>query len=131
MTRQPNINSKLKYLSFRAKTIEDFKKVDDFKTLCNQDRLEIYELMNEAIDLVFKVHHWPPGNPQTLLLEQDKVVRVEKCKCGLQATAFGVQVLSGEEFKFCAKCFRGVPQRHDIKVWRFSNSSTAKRRTEL
>lgn len=26
---------------------------------------------------------------------------------------------------FCAKCFRNVPQRHDSKVWRFSNSSTA------
>lgn len=130
MTRQPNINSKLKYLSFRAKTIEDFKKVDDFKILCNQDGLEIYDLMSEAINLVFLKHHWPPGNPQTLLLKQDKVNRVEKCKCGRQATTFGVHLLSKKEFRFCSKCFSVVSQRHDPKVWHFnSDSLMAKYRT--
>lgn len=129
VTRQADIKSD-KYLSFKAKSIEDFQKVKDAKILAHQDGLEVYDLMSEALDLLFKKHHWPPGNPQTLLLEQDKIARVEKCKCGKPASAFGLHVASGKDFKFCAKCFREVPQRHDPKIWCFSADSLTAKRSE-
>jgi hypothetical protein len=126
VTRQCAINSKLKALAFRAKTIEDFQKVDDFKTLCIQDGLEIYDLMSEAIDLVFKKHHWPPGNPQLLLerFQEGAPVMVPNCKCGRPSVTHGVHLSSNREFDYCKKCFSEVPQRYDGKIWRFTDISS-------
>jgi hypothetical protein len=122
MTRQPNINSKLKNIVFKAKTLEDEQKVDDFKTLCIQDGIQIYQLMSEAIDLVFKVHRWPPGNPQLTLATclEVKVLSLGKCgfaNCTLKAVAAGIYLPKNQEYKLCMKHLRHA--QNNPENWRF------------
>ena len=122
MARSPE--TKAKRLVFVPISLEDEKMSMDAKTLCIQDGITIRDFLSECIELGFKVHHWPPGNPQLTLETCQKRLAVEKCRCGRQATIFGVHVLSGKEVKFCSKCFSVVSQRHDSKIWRFSNSDS-------
>ena len=121
MTRQPDIQSKTDRAVYSPSSIEGKQKVRDFKTLCRQDGISANHLLEEALDLLFKKHHWPPGNPQLLLerFQEDKPAVVPNCKCGRPAVTHGLHLSSRREFDFCIKCFSGVPQRYDRKVWSF------------
>lgn len=121
--RSPEPNSQLKRLVYIPLNEEEKTKSANFKKLCNQDGIQIHDLLNEAIDLVFKVHHWPPGNPQLTLqhsVELRKVISLGKCEsanCGLPATYLLVHLLSKKEHRFCSKHFCLVPMRFDSKIW--------------
>jgi hypothetical protein len=126
MTRQPDIKSTTKRLTYIPVTIEEEKKSDDFKSLCIQDGLKARDLLNEAIDLVFKAHHWPPGNPQltlqTFASGKPVIVSLGKCSltnCNQKAIIAGVEVRTKKEYKLCKKHYTSLPLRHDPKVWQF------------
>ena len=118
MTRQADINSQTKMLVFKAKTIDDEKVVEDFKKLCNQDGLQIYNLMFEAIQLVFKVHHWPPGNPQLTLqtfATGKREIDLGKCgyaNCSAKAVTTGTYLPNKKEYKLCEKHSRLAKSDH-------------------
>lgn len=133
MPRLPNPQNK-DSISFKARSVFDQQKIFVFKKLAIQDGLELSDLFFEAVDLVLSRHHIENGGNPQLLLEKFQDTRLNeasvKCKCGKTATAFGLNLLSKKEFRFCSKCFSDVPQRHDSKVWRFnSDSDTANSRT--
>ena len=67
MTRQPDIKSKSDRAVYSPSSIEGKQKVRDLKALCIQDGVTANDLLDEALNLLFKVHHWPPGNPQLTL----------------------------------------------------------------
>lgn len=103
----------------KARGESEKKVIHDLKTLAFQDGVEISDLIFEGIEYMFKVHHWPPGNPQ-LTLETSLLPKQQltpHCKCGKVAVRHGVHVASGIERFFCAKCFSEVPGRYDVKVW--------------
>jgi hypothetical protein len=119
-------------LNFKPKTIEEGQITDDFKRLCNQDGVEIHDLMIEAIQLVFRVHHWPPGNPQLTLVnyKQGKLLSLGKCgfaNCMFKAVAVGVFLPKEKEYKLCMKHFKQA--QNDSKNWQIKDVSslTAKR----
>lgn len=124
MTRNPDINSKLDRLTFIPVTYEDKLKAKDFKKLCNQDGLQVHDLMLEAIDLVFKAHHWPPGNPQ-LTLQNYQVQQqrsLGKCSienCETNAFIVGFNLQTRKELRFCKKHFDALPLRFDVKLWKW------------
>ena len=127
MTRQPDIKNKNDRLTYVPVDLSEKKLAQDAKALCVQDGITIRDFLSECIELGFKVHHWPPGNPQlTLPRFQESLVEQPKCACGKPAVKFAVHLASKKESGFCAKCFSGVPQRYDGKVWRVSDSVTAK-----
>ena len=119
MGRKPDIKSKTDTVTFKPTSIEDMKVSEDFKKLVTQDGVTVHDLMLEAFALLFKVHHWPPGNPQ-LTLETSLLPLKQftpHCKCGQIGVHVGVHVSSGRDGVYCKKCFVGVAGRHDRKVW--------------
>lgn len=123
MTKQANLNTQNKYVRFEAKTIEDESMVKNVKKLSIQDQIPVNELMKEAIQLLFAKHHLDlGGNPQLTLLTfgNAPLIRLGKCSinsCHANAVYAGENLQTGESRKFCAKCFKNVPNRHDQKVW--------------
>ncbi|MGD0071364.1 MAG: hypothetical protein ABSB71_07810 [Candidatus Bathyarchaeia archaeon] len=130
MTKLPDINSKLKYATFKAKNIEDEGIIRNLKKLAIQDDLEIGDLLREAIRLLFVQHHLDQGgNPQTTLVnyDQTKLTSLGKCSinsCKLKAAVAGINLLSKKEHRFCKKHYETLPQRHDSKVWQFKEVAT-------
>jgi hypothetical protein len=116
-TRQADPNSK-DFLSIKARGESEKKVIGDLKQLSVQDGVNVADLVFEAIDLVFKVHHWPPGNPQLQLSNfQQGTLLADKCKCGQDAAVWALNLSSKVEYKFCGKCFGKVPMRYDAKTW--------------
>lgn len=126
MPRLPNPKTK-DSISFKSRNIFDQEKIVTFKKLAIQDGLELSDLFFEAVDLVLTRHHIENGgNPQlTLPRFQESLVEQPKCACGKIAVKVGLHLASKKEWFFCAKCFRTVPQRYDVKVWQISDSLTA------
>lgn len=125
MTRKPSLKSQTKILSFRAKTLEDEKIVDDAKQLCLQDDMENYEFLKECIMLGFKAHNWPPGNPQLLLSRfngnGEPVLDMGKCgfaNCNYKAVAKATYLPNNKEYKICSIHVRQA--KADSKNWRFN-----------
>ena len=80
MPRQPDIKNKTNRLVFIPISKDDERISIEFKSLCNQDDVTIHDLLMEGIEYIFKVHHWPPGNPQlTLTNYQMKPAATSKC----------------------------------------------------
>lgn len=117
MTRQPEIKNKSNRLVYVPVDQSEVKLAMDAKALCIQDGITIRDLLSEALELVFKVHHWPPGNPQLQLASFQEKIVVEKCKCGRPTNVWALHLASKEEHKFCSKCFSEIPMRYDSKVW--------------
>jgi hypothetical protein len=124
VTRPPNLKSP--HTSFKPKTLEDEKIIEDFKKLAAQDGIKLYDLYIEAFQLLFKAHHWPPGNPQlTLQSSLEKRVSLGKCtakNCTFQAVIVGTNLIAKKEHRFCKKHFAELPQRHDAKLWKWKDS---------
>lgn len=124
MARQAESNSKTKRVVFIPLTIEEEIISDNFKKLCRQDGLKVHDLMLEAIQLLFKKHNFPPGNPQLTLqnFSQGKQVLLGKCgyaNCSCKAVVEGAVYLpNNKEYKLCMKHF-GLVQ-NDLKNWRFA-----------
>ena len=124
MTGQPKIQSQTKRIVFIPLTIEDEKTSEDFKRLCRQDGLHVHDLMLEAIQLVFKKHNFPPGNPQlTLQNYTEKKVSLGKCgyaNCNFKAVGSGVYLSTNREYKLCMKHFSQA--KNDRANWEFKES---------
>lgn len=123
MARTADTNSKSKRIVFIPLTLEEEQISDDVKKLAIQDGLQVHDLMLEAIKLLFKVHHWPPGNPQLTLQnyslgKQNFLGKCSLANCSNNAIIEAVNVQTKKEYKFCKKHFTGLPSRHDPKVWR-------------
>ena len=119
MTRQPEIKNKTNRLVFIPLSKEDEKLACDFKTLCNQDGITIHDLLMEGIEQVFKIHHWPPGNPQLTLSNYHVKPLVSIC-CGFsgcrnKAVGKGVYLPKQQEFKLCGLHFASA--KNASKVW--------------
>jgi hypothetical protein len=122
MGRQPDLKSQTKRIVFIPRTIEDEKTSEDFKKLCIQDGIQTYDLILEAIRLVFKVHHWPPGNPQLTLqacANGKPTVQLGKCgyaNCKYKAVVGGALYLPNKkEYKLCEK--HAKQAKADSKNW--------------
>jgi hypothetical protein len=119
MTRPPDLKNKLNRLVYIPKDHAENKLAMDVKALCIQDDITIRDFLTEAIELAFKAHHWPPGNPQ-LTLETSLLPKKQltpHCKCGKVAVRHGLHLSSKRTYDFCERCFCGVVGRHDVKVW--------------
>ena len=115
MTRQANPKSNAGF-NVKARGESEKKVISDLKTLALQDGVEISDLVFEGLLLMFRVHHWPPGNPQLQLTTfKDGAVPVVKCKCGRVASVNAFHLQSKTEYNYCAACFFKVPMRHDAK----------------
>jgi hypothetical protein len=118
-TRQPNPNSKNGF-SVKARDESEKLYIHKLKKLAIQDGVEIADLVFEALDLVFKVHHFDTfPNPQLQLtpFQQGKLPTVDKCKCGKEASVWALNLQTKVEHKFCVQCFGKVPMRYDAKTW--------------
>lgn len=125
MVRPVDVKSKTMRLIFAPNSIEQEKISQDFKTLCLQDGKTANQLLEEFIILGFKIHHWPPGNPQQQIIQftQEKLEPIFKCcKCGRQATKSGYHIPTKENRDYCDSCFKEVPMRYDSKVWLFKKA---------
>jgi hypothetical protein len=124
MTRQPDIKSKSDRAVYSPSSMEGKQKVRDLKALCIQDGVTANDLLDEALNLLFKVHHWPPGNPQlTLTNYQVKPSKVlSKCEfsgCKGEAVASGVFLPKNKEYRLCKRHL--VEAKNSRKVWELKN----------
>jgi hypothetical protein len=124
MTRQPDIKSKSDRAVYSPSSMEGKQKVRDLKALCIQDAVTANDLLDEALNLLFKVHHWPPGNPQlTLTNYQVKPSKVlSKCEfsgCKGEAIASGVFLPKNKEYRLCKRHL--VEAKNSRKVWELKN----------
>lgn len=120
MARLPE--SKAKRIVFVPTSLEDEKTSLDFKALCQQDGVTIHDLMAEALMLVFKVHHWPPGNPQLTLSNYQVNSFASLSRCGFSgckgsAVGAGVYLPQQKKYQLCNRHFSEA--RNSGKVWRF------------
>lgn len=121
MGRHPELKSKTKILTFIPTSEEDIQLAEDFRRLCNQDGLKAHDLMLEAFGLVFRVHHWPPGNPQLTLQTCLEKKTVSSGKCGFKdcdrlSVGVGLFVPKNQIFGLCGGHFRVA--QGNLKVWR-------------
>jgi hypothetical protein len=122
--RQPDLKNKSNRLVYVPLDTSEIKLSHDVKALCVQDGITIRDFLSEAITLAFKVHHWPPGNPQlTLECSLQKTLVRAKCKCGKEAVSHGLHISSQKEVDVCKKCFSEIIGRYDKKLWNWTNET--------
>jgi hypothetical protein len=119
MTRQPDLKNKLNRLVYIPSDVAENKLSMDVKALCIQDGITIRDFLSEAIALAFKVHNWPPGNPQ-LTLSNYQVKPLDMGHCGYsgcknKACGSGLYLPKQQEFKLCQIHFDGA--KNTSKVW--------------
>jgi hypothetical protein len=119
MTRQANPAVK-NNLHVRAKNESERRLIGDLKQLARQDGVELSELVFEGLLLMFKAHHWPPGNPQlqlTIFQKGTPIINTNICACGrpIEVTyGFWTDTTS---YKSCKCCFNKISQ-HKIQYYR-------------
>ena len=118
MTRKPNPKSN-EFLNMKARNESEKKLISDFKSLAVQDEKDQIDLFAEAVNLVFKAHNWPPGNPQ-LTLTNYHVKAEAKVLCGYvgckrEAAGEGTYLPSKRVLPLC--CFHFDVARGCRKVW--------------
>lgn len=118
VTRQVNPKSTDTY-SVKAKDEIEKRIIGDFKALALQDGKDARELFFQAVDLLFKVHHWPPGNPQ-LTLTNYHVKPIAPIKCGYAncnelGVGAGVYLPKNKKFNLCS--FHFGLAKNTPKVW--------------
>jgi hypothetical protein len=123
MTRQPDIKSKSDRAVYSPSSIEGKQKVRDLKTLCIQDGVTANDLLDEALNLLFKVHHWPPGNPQLTLSNYQMKISASVSKCGFSgcknaAVASGVYLPQQKNYQLCNRHL--AEAKNNGKIWRLS-----------
>jgi len=124
MTRQADPNAKLKRLIFIPKTPEEEQLSQNFKKLSIQDNLEVHDLLLEAISLVFKQHHYPPGNPQLrldMLLNASNPHSIINHHCGFKgcrekAVVTALFVNNGKTYALCQRHFAEAKQSGSWRV---------------
>jgi hypothetical protein len=121
MTRQPDIKNTTNRLVYVPTDQSENKLAMDVKALCIQDGITIRDFLSEAILLAFKVHHWPPGNPQlTLSNYQVKPSTLSHCGyngCHNKAVGQGVYLPQNREVKLCKLHLDSA--RNTVNVWKF------------
>ena len=121
MTRQPDLKNKLNRLVYIPSDVAENKLSMDVKALCIQDGITIRDFLSEAILLAFKVHHWPPGNPQ-LTLSNYHVKPLDMGCCGYshcnnKAVGSGLYLPKHQMFKLCQLHLESA--MNASKVWSF------------
>ena len=123
MTRKPEIQNKNNRLVYVPSDVHENKLAVDVKALCIQDGITIRDFLSEAILLAFKVHHWPPGNPQLTLSNYNvkaDVVSVGCCGyvgCKNRAVGSGLYLPQNREVKLCRLHLDSA--RNTVNVWKF------------
>lgn len=125
MARHPDAKAK-ETISFKARSEAEKQLIGDFKKLCLQDSIDQIDLFAEALSLVFKVHHWPPGNPQlTLSNYQVKPLALGKCgyvACKDNAVSVGVYLPQQKEYSLCK--LHKLLAVNTPKVWQLQTRET-------
>lgn len=128
MTRQPDIKNKTNRLVYIPSSVEEFKLASDVKALCIQDGITIRDFLSECIDLGFKVHRWPPGNPQLTLTNYHVNPTVVAFKCGFagcknKAVGEGIYLPQNRKMGLCRLHLQSTA--NTPKVWQIlaANSS--------
>jgi hypothetical protein len=122
MTRQPDLKNKLNRLVYIPSDVAENKLSMDVKALCIQDGITIRDFLSEAINLAFKVHNWPPGNPQ-LTLSNYQVKPLDMGHCGYsgcknKAVASGLYLPKQQQFKLCKLHYESA--KNTSKVWKIT-----------
>ena len=122
MTRKANPKSK-DFLNLKARNEAEKNLFGDFKTLAVQDDIDLMDLFTEATTYLFKVHHWPPGNPQ-LTLTNYHVEPFQVLKCGYNgckgdSVGSGLYLPQNKRFELCKRHFELA--KNTMKVWRFTH----------
>jgi hypothetical protein len=118
VTRKPNPKSKSGF-SVKARDESEKQVISDLKQLAFQDDVEISDLVFEGLLAMFKVHHWPPGNPQ-LTMSNYMVKPLDLGVCGYsgckrRAVGVGLYLPKQQEFKLCQRHF--IVAGNSGKVW--------------
>lgn len=127
MPRQPDIKNKNDRLVYVPASLSEKKLSQDAKALCIQDGITIRDLISEALELAFKVHHWPPGNPQLTLTNYQLKAAASRSKCGFsgcksEGVATGVFLPNNKEYSLCTRHF--ATAKNSDKVWKVKNLET-------
>jgi hypothetical protein len=126
VTRQANPDIK-DNLHVRAKNESERRLIGDLKQLARQDGVELSELVFEGILLMFKAHHWPPGNPQLQLTvfqkEQPPPTNNNNCTCGQPIEVTYGFWTDTTTHKSCKHCFNKIPH-HKIQHYQLKKQPT-------
>ena len=120
MTRQ--VDPKVKdNIHVRARSETERRIISELKQLALQDQVELADLIFEGIDLMFKTHHWPPGNPQLqLTIFQNETPQVKSkygiCNCGQIPEVRYRSNLDRKNYNICKQCFKTLRSR-EIESW--------------
>ena len=107
MVRPPNPQSKTLNLILRGKDGEA-DKIRAVKAICARNNITISSvLMRYGVDYFLKLHHWPPGNSQTVM-ESYSVQQKHACYLchDLQPNLVKVEFISGLQRSICPACLR-------------------------
>lgn len=107
MVRPPNPQSKTLRLVLAAKNGEG-DKIRAVKEICARNRITISSvLMKYGVNYFLKLHHWPPGNSQTILETYGSETKRECYFCHEMKTKLvRVEFISGLKRSVCPECLR-------------------------
>ncbi|MDR0374008.1 MAG: hypothetical protein LBI79_10785 [Nitrososphaerota archaeon] len=120
MTRQADPKVK-DNIHVRARSETERRIIGELKQLANQDEVEIADLIFEGIAYMFKVHHWPPGNPQLQLTmfqngKQPSKTESTVCECGRPLEIMYRLWQDKKVYRSCKQCFNKI-HSYKIEVW--------------
>ena len=107
MARPPNPESKTLNLILRGKSGEA-DKIRAVKAICARNNITIHDvLMRHGVEHFLKLHHWPPGNSQTVLETYGSETKRECYLCHEMKTKLvHVEFISGLKRSVCSDCLR-------------------------
>ena len=105
----------------RARSETERRIIGELKQLANKDEVEIADLIFEGIELMFKIHHWPPGNPQlqlTMFQNGKPPTKTENnlCECGRPLEIAYRLWQDKKIYKTCKLCYNKIPS-YKIESW--------------
>jgi hypothetical protein len=113
LTRQADPSVK-DNLHIRARSESERQLIGELKQLARQDDVELADLIFEGVLLMFKAHHWPPGNPQlqlSVFQQENSVTNNNSCTCGRPIDVTYGFWTDKKPRKSCKYCFNKIPQR--------------------
>lgn len=118
MTRKSDLKSK-ETISFKARDEAEKTLICNFKSLCIQDGIDQIDFFSEALNLLFRVHNWPPGNPQ-LTMANYMVKPLVPFHCGYvgckgEVFGSGVYLPKKQTLDLCGFHFKLA--KNTCKVW--------------
>jgi len=105
--RCPDPESKTLRLVLEGESGES-EKIRAVKEICKRNDITIHDvLMKHGVDYFLKLHHWPPGNSQTVLETYGSEKKQECYLChGMVTELVKVEFISGLKRSVCRVCLR-------------------------